>query len=252
MTEKDSPLTGMMERLSARNAGEIRAQREKLGLSQARVAELAGTSQQTVDRIERGETQASRFIPEIRRALGLQTIASDDEMRSAITRLQELHKTPVGPRRRDVWTDEQQFRLAGNLGQADATEFPPEHLPVYRVGLFDAEHSIGGEPVDFIRRPGPLMNVRDAYGVIVFSDEMAPLFRPGDVALVNPNIPPRRDNEVILRGKREWGEATVIRTLDGATPEAWLTLARDHHQIEELPRSEWPLCQVIVGKYSRV
>jgi transcriptional regulator with XRE-family HTH domain len=37
-------------------ADEIRRRREDLGLSQARVAELAITTQQTVDRVESGVT----------------------------------------------------------------------------------------------------------------------------------------------------------------------------------------------------
>jgi phage repressor protein C with HTH and peptisase S24 domain len=33
--------------------------------------------------------------------------------------------------------------------------------------------------------------VKSAYGIIVVGDSMAPEFEPGDVALVNPTLPPR-------------------------------------------------------------
>jgi transcriptional regulator with XRE-family HTH domain len=48
---------------------DIRLLREKLGWSQSDLASHAGTSQQTVDRIERGETLHSRALPRIRMAL---------------------------------------------------------------------------------------------------------------------------------------------------------------------------------------
>lgn len=40
----------------------VRAGREALGISQAGLAQRVGTSQQTIDRIERGETTHSRYI----------------------------------------------------------------------------------------------------------------------------------------------------------------------------------------------
>lgn len=43
----------------------IRAAREAMGLTQAKLGERAGTTQQTVDRIERGLTLHSRAIPKI-------------------------------------------------------------------------------------------------------------------------------------------------------------------------------------------
>lgn len=44
---------------------QVRERRTDLGLSQARLAELANTTQQTIDRIERGETLHSRALPKI-------------------------------------------------------------------------------------------------------------------------------------------------------------------------------------------
>lgn len=49
----------------------IRTARESAGLSQAELAERAGTTQQTVDRIERGETEFSRSTAPIMAALGM-------------------------------------------------------------------------------------------------------------------------------------------------------------------------------------
>lgn len=49
----------------------IREAREKAGLSQAALAESVGTTQQTVDRIERGETVFSRYAVRMRQRLGM-------------------------------------------------------------------------------------------------------------------------------------------------------------------------------------
>lgn len=50
-------------------ARHIRQQREQLGLSQADLAKRTGTTQQTIDRIERRQVLYSRVIPRLRQAL---------------------------------------------------------------------------------------------------------------------------------------------------------------------------------------
>lgn len=71
------------------NGAAIRAKREALGWSQAKLAELAGTSQQTIDRIERGATEHSRAIPRVMDALGIEfappTIAPAEKITLTIT-----------------------------------------------------------------------------------------------------------------------------------------------------------------------
>jgi transcriptional regulator with XRE-family HTH domain len=50
---------------------QVRAARERRGWSQVRLAEFAGVSQTTIDKIERGVTKQSRYLPNIARALRL-------------------------------------------------------------------------------------------------------------------------------------------------------------------------------------
>ena len=47
----------------------IRSQRLARGWTQAHLAELSGTSQQTIDRMERGQTKYSRALPAVMAAL---------------------------------------------------------------------------------------------------------------------------------------------------------------------------------------
>src|SRR5690242_7485534 len=52
--------------MDSREIGQIvRAAREAKGLSQAQLGRLIGVKQQSLDAIERGETQRSKFLPEI-------------------------------------------------------------------------------------------------------------------------------------------------------------------------------------------
>lgn len=49
----------------------IRAAREAKGMTQAELAEKIGTSQQTVDKIERGVMKRTTYLPEIQKVLGI-------------------------------------------------------------------------------------------------------------------------------------------------------------------------------------
>lgn len=49
----------------------IRDERKRLGLSQAKLAEMVGASQQAVNRIENGETSRSQYLAAILDALGI-------------------------------------------------------------------------------------------------------------------------------------------------------------------------------------
>ncbi|MCC7047176.1 MAG: helix-turn-helix transcriptional regulator [Alphaproteobacteria bacterium] len=50
---------------------EIKRRRETRGWSQAALGREVGTSQQTVDKIEKGEVRFSRYLPRIRKTLGM-------------------------------------------------------------------------------------------------------------------------------------------------------------------------------------
>jgi len=63
----------------------IRTRRVRLGLPQEKVATAVGTTQQTVDRIERGETQFSRYLQPI------------SEFLDAAERENDVHQNREGP-----------------------------------------------------------------------------------------------------------------------------------------------------------
>jgi phage repressor protein C with HTH and peptisase S24 domain len=115
---------------------------------------------------------------------------------------------------------------------------------------------LSSDPVEYVARPDPLARVRDGYGVIVVEDSMAPEFRSGDIALVNPHLPARAGDTCVFRHLEEDGtETAIIKHLRRATAERWLVTEWNSDDGErrdfELKRSEWQKCHVTVGKYSR-
>jgi phage repressor protein C with HTH and peptisase S24 domain len=126
-------------------------------------------------------------------------------------------------------------------------------LPIY-ASAEGGEGSIilDYDPVDHVKRPLPLESVRGGYGLIVTGESMIPACRPGDILLLNPHMPPRVEDIVVLfRAFRSDTQATV-KEYRGATDKIW-RVRRYQPQEEDftLPRDEWRQCHVSVGKYSR-
>lgn len=63
-------LAAEVERLLKIDGAAIKSARKAAGISQAGLAEISGTKQSTVHRIECGETPRSKFLPQVVRALG--------------------------------------------------------------------------------------------------------------------------------------------------------------------------------------
>jgi phage repressor protein C with HTH and peptisase S24 domain len=101
-----------------------------------------------------------------------------------------------------------------------------------------------------------LARVRDGYGVIVVEDSMSPEFRSGDIALVNPHLPPRTGDTCVFRHVAPDGtESACIKHLRRVTEANWQVTewnseaggARDFN----LRRAEWQIAHVTVGNYKR-
>jgi transcriptional regulator with XRE-family HTH domain len=200
----------------------IRTQREALGLSQADLAHAVGVSQATVDKIESGKTLRSRYLPRIAARLGIPLTELDPDL--------ESHAFAPA-----------EYAEIGTLRPLE-----PE-LPVYAAP--------NAHPIDRVRRPAPLANVRGAYGLLVDDEAMQPEFWPGDVALINPHLPPVPGATYVLRGIDEAGRRQQLRYLTGIDKEAWHV--RQWNPPEgtdaeaKLSRKDWPVAHRVIGKYSR-
>jgi DNA-binding XRE family transcriptional regulator len=209
----------------------IRRRREELRLSQADLGRQVGVSQATIDKIEAGHTARSRYLPLIAVKLGLA--------------LEDLDPA-----------------LAGLGGPATAPLIPGANLigerdfPIYA----SAEGGLGqiilsSDAVDVMPRPAPLAHVKGAYGFYITGESMVPEFEPGDVAMVNPNLPLIADTTCIFHGERDSTPRATIKRLMRHTVDAWHLKQwnpPDGMKAQfTLSKSDRPLCHRTVGKYSR-
>jgi len=98
------------------------------------------------------------------------------------------------------------------LGLDSATTPPSRHpkpapeffnktdkMPVYAAAEGGGGHLIiSHDEIDRIPRPHTLEGIKEAYGILVTGDSMVPAYGPGDIAWVNPRLPPMRETDVIL------------------------------------------------------
>lgn len=116
---------------------------------------------------------------------------------------------------------------------------------------------VTSDPVDWVARPQPLARVKDAYGIIITEDSMAPELRSGDIALVNPHLPPRAGHTCVFRS--ELPDHTFLsctKFLRRQTADAWHVSEWNSDEDGKrrdftLKKSEWQVCHVKVGSYSR-
>lgn len=197
---------------------DLKRQREKLGLSVSELARIVGTHPQTIDKIEREQIKFSRYHETIVKALETQHLATPEAANTKPLR-------------------------------------PPPHsltLPVYNSTLgFDAE----GQRLDvmnaqpFAHWNTETLAVPNAYAVEIANDLMAPAFRAGDWALLDPNATPIENREVVVRCKdARW---KLVR-LDRITPGEWECSIYNPRSGENgkltLSRNDYPQCHTVIHR----
>jgi len=200
----------------------IRERRVARGWSQADLAERAGTLQQNVARIESGEVKHSRYLRPILKVLGLDQAAAVG-MTAAPDELipREL--------------------LVGDKG-----------MPLYAsTEGGDGALIVNFEPIDYLKWPAPLFHVREGFGVLVSEESMFPAFEPGDIALVNPRLMPRKGMNCVLLGPSETQTVkSLIKRFQAQTVGTWKVSQWNPQNDFELSKKDWPRCYTVVGKYS--
>lgn len=209
----------------------VRARRQALDKSQEWLAERARTSQATIDKIEHNRSLRSKFLPAVFAALGL----------------------PLD----ELVTDMAPMNMEGLDGQSQKEPLlvpasSKKDLPVFS----SAEGGPGGiifspEPIDYVSRPEPLANVKAGYAMYVVGESMSPAFEQGDLLLINPHLPFRPGYDVLIYRVDHGQNEAVVKRLRKATAEQWQLEQFNPAKTLTLPRGLWPICHVIVGKYSR-
>ncbi len=205
----------------------LRERRQALGMSQDDLASAAGTTQQTINRIELGETEHSKHLENIYFVLQL----------SEASALSPTHETIVPL----------------NIAQA-ASDIPDNRaVPLFKMtyGEFDL---MDEEPYHRIQRPEVLLDCPDAYAFINSSDDLFPEYVAGDIVLVNPYLPPRSGNAVVLmkEDRQVTLRSFVARSRTEGKTVGWRVMTWEPRGAEVLQFDEWPICHVIVGRYPQI
>lgn len=212
----------------------IRMSREARGWSQADLARRVSISQPAINKIEAGETRLSRFLPRIAQELGLDIA----ELIEGLTSSDRPTTEPVfaegaarfGPSARD-------FAI-----HASAEGGPGQII-------------VSSDAVDFEARPAPLAHVRDAYGLLITGTSMEPEYRPGDTALINPNLPVIGGEVYVFYAEKAGEARATIKHLRRAATEKWLVSQWNPPAGQDrdfaLSRKEWQWAHRVIGKYSR-
>ncbi|MBN7778863.1 helix-turn-helix transcriptional regulator [Nitratireductor aquimarinus] len=131
---------------------------------------------------------------------------------------------------------------------------PHKSLPLYAAARGGDGHVIVTfEAIEYLKMPTILEGVRGGYGLLITGESMSPAYRPGDMALVNPNLPPQRDTDVVLyhTPPGDTGDTeAIIKRLDGLNDREWTLEQYQPPKIFKEFRADWPVCHRVVGKYN--
>lgn len=214
----------------------LSAARKRARLTQAAVAQEFGVTPQAISQWERGEA-----IPENDKLLPLAKLYSVEAAWLLGEGAPDL--PPV-----DLDLQRENYRP------------PPEYLGERDLKVFAATEGGSGEmvvstdPIELVPRPWYMKEVRDGYAVLVVDQSMVPAFEPGDMAIVNPRLPPMRGKDVILVGGEHEGEFKAsIKRLEGWTSTLWHLRQfnpprGEKHEFSRAKR-DWPKALRVVGKY---
>ncbi|WP_432344756.1 helix-turn-helix domain-containing protein [Shinella yambaruensis] len=227
MSEKQLPT--IIEIMQKRSGEEIREARKARGLTQAEVAELAGTNQQTVDRIESGKTQRSKFYAKIAEVVGLAGMVN------------LVNPRDVKPLRLDREGTPEQHRFMIGLPQAGDYS----GIPVFARGSGSLYLT------NILPRAFPVEMVEEAYALIVNERDMYPAVSPGDIVVANPHLPPQDGADVVVSYEIDARRVFRVRTLVDQDEENWRFKTWAPAHMETFPKLGSTLVHPIVVKFSK-
>lgn len=202
----------------------IRAYRLLRNLSQTKLGALTGLTQASISNIETG---------------------GPNRRQTEHPRKMELIFMKLRIPRREY----QPFIVAGIRLPSIAEKAAPQDFVVYYSKALRGGLAINMELHEKHPRPSVLANVADSYGIIVSGTTMIPAYEPGHVIWVNPHLPASGGSDVLLRSAKDPNFA-LLRRLESETETEWHVLQYNPPLQSTLLKSDWPVCERIVGRYN--
>ena len=212
----------------------MRELRQAAGLSQEKLAELAGTSQPQINKLETGQRKmtvdwavklAGPLGVEPAALLGLDGPAAHaPQLRPARPALPPLLRAATVP----------QTQTAASMPVRAAAR-----------GGVDQEMFLEDGPIDWITRPDYLKNARDPYAMYVVGESMMPRFRPAQLLHVNPHKPPSPGAGVVVVKRNR---AVLVKEFVRRSPDA--VILREYRPADRefsVPLEEIDTLHTVVG-----
>jgi DNA-binding XRE family transcriptional regulator len=230
----------------------IRTRRAEMKIGQGELAEMIGAHAQTMNKIERGEIDFSRFFSKIEEALQIEEgalVRAGSGRQVFVLHGNLSHRTAARATQEQL--DAKFTRVNNTLSEAT-------DLPLYASNSIAGEDfmTLSPEPISLTVRPTPLANVRGAYAVLVSTPTMIPAYEPGDTIWVHPHLPAEHHKDVLLRRDAEGkpGSESILGRLTGETSTHWLV--REHNTRHKasprrVAKKVYPHCHRTIGKLCR-
>lgn len=125
-------------------------------------------------------------------------------------------------------------------------------LPVYASAQGGADGmTINYDPIEYVKRPEPLMQVRGAFGFYLVGDSMSPKYEHGDLLLVHPTRPPGRRDAILIikRGEGGHGHDALVKLFVAWKDDALLVEQFNPPKQFSIPRDAVHGVHQIVGVY---
>ncbi|AHJ65938.1 XRE family transcriptional regulator [Granulibacter bethesdensis] len=202
-----SPLSFPIEMTVGERMRHARIQR---GWSQDALAKEAGTSQTTIDKIERNLTQRSRALPRLAQCLGVDLLTLDPDYLGDYQPAAEAEKSPQPAR-----TLQGQVRIPAQPIPPPITGLSVRSVPVFGTAQGGALGATGlpdsAQALDWARLPGPLTGIPGLFALYVEGDSMEPWVEHGHLIYIHPTRPAApRDHVVVVVQDGEYDEPRAL------------------------------------------
>lgn len=194
-----------MNEMHAKLGALIKERRKARGWSQVELAEKVGVAQNTVSAWERGGVASLRNWESVASLLDIPESEFLELMGESVASSEKTTRIPPAVRE----------------AVKDILKNPPALMPVVAnpivgardvpalgraVGGGDGRFEFNGEVLGWELRPPQLDGVKNGYSIYADGESMYPRYKPGETIWINPNIPPRRGDDVVVQlfGEQEF------------------------------------------------